>query len=323
MAMNKVSTVLAMALAMLALGACSKGSEAPDETAAEKAKKAAYRKEIMDWREQRLQSLQKPDGWLSLVGMHWLELGNTRVGSAADNGTRLDVGPPHLGIVRLESNGALSFDADPESGATVDGQPDAGPMPLLSDVDAGEHGPTVVGFNKGDASFIVIKRGGRYALRVRDALAPSRSSFPGLAYFDIDPSYRFEARFTPHPPGTKLDVMNILSMVEPMDNPGKVTFSRDGKDYSLEAVDEGDHELFLIFADRTSGHETYSAARYLYAHYPDAKGMTVVDFNKAYNPPCALTAFATCPLPPIANRLDLAIRAGELKPLKNPTVKLQ
>jgi uncharacterized protein (DUF1684 family) len=321
--MNKAIFSIGFALATLVLSACGPPTGNAVESAAEKAKKAAYRKEIMDWRQARLQSLQAPNGWLSLVGMHWLEAGNTRVGSAADNGTRLDVGPPHLGIVKLEHSGALSFDADPESGATVDGQPDAGPMPLISDVDAGEAGPTVVGFNKGDASFIVIKRGGRYALRVRDVLAPSRSGFPGLAYFDIDPSYRFEAKFTAHPPGTKLEVINILSMVEPMDNPGTVSFTREGKVYTLEAVDEGDGELFLIFADRTSGHESYSAARYLYAHYPDAKGMTVVDFNKAYNPPCALTAFATCPLPPAANRLDLAIRAGELKPLKNPLVKLR
>ncbi len=320
--MNKTLLATISALLILVLGACSKPAQTTAESAAEKARKAAYQKEILDWRADRLSKLVAPEGWLSLVGLHFLEQGNTRVGSAADNGTRLDVGPPHLGIIRLDHSGALSFDADPESGATVDGQPDAGPMPLVSDVDAGEAGPTVVGFNKGDASFVVIKRGGRYALRVRDALAPARTSFPGLAYFDIDPSMRFQAKFTPHPPGTKIDIMNILSMVEPMDNPGTVTFSHDGKDYTLEAVDEGDHELFLVFADRTSGHETYSAARYLYAHYPDSNGMTVVDFNKAYNPPCAFTAFATCPLPPIANRLDLAIRAGELKPLKNPQVKL-
>ncbi len=321
--MNKTILAATMMLTTLALSACSKPAEGLAETAAEKAKRAAYYKEIMDWRDTRLQSLQKPRGWLSLVGMPWIEVGNTRVGSAADNGTRLDVGPPHLGIVKLERNGTLSFDPDPDSGATVDGQPDAGPMPLTADVDAGEAGPTVVGFNKGDASFIVIKRGGRYALRVRDALAPARTGFPGMAYFDIDPTFRFEAKFTPHPPGTKVDIMNILSMVEPMDNPGTVTFTHDGKDYTLEAVDEGDHRLFLIFADRTSGHETYSAARYMYVEYPDAKGMTVVDFNKAYNPPCAFTAFATCPLPPISNRPDLAIRAGELKPLKNPQVKLR
>lgn len=320
--MNKLYQATALTLAAFILAACGKPPETAAESGAERAKRMAYQKEIMDWRAERVQRLLKPDGWLSLVGMHWLEVGSTRVGSAKDNGTRLDVGPAHLGLVKLSGNGALSFDPDPDSGATVDGQPDAGPVPLVSDVDSGDEGPTVVGFNKGDASFIVIKRGGRYALRVRDALAPSRTGFPGLAYFDIDPSFRFEAKFTPHPPGTKIDIMNILSMVEPMDNPGTVSFTYDGKEYTLEAVDEGDHSLFLVFADRTSGHETYSAARYLYAEYPDANGMTVVDFNKAYSPPCAFTSFATCPLPPIANRLDLAIRAGELKPLKNPQVKL-
>ena len=319
--MNKALLITTMAFALL-LVACGKAEPNPAESAAEKARKAAYQKEILDWRADRTRELVAPEGWLSLVGLHFLEPGSSRVGSAADNGTRLDVGPPHLGIVKLEHSGALSFDPDPDSGATVDDQPDAGPVPLIADVDAGEAGPTLVKFNKGDASFLVIKRGGRYALRVRDALAPARTSFPGLAYFGIDPAFRFEASFKAHPPGTKLDVMNILSMIEPMDNPGSVSFTHEGEQYTLEAVDEGDHELFLIFADRTSGHETYSAARYLYAHYPNAYGKTVVDFNKAYNPPCAFTAFATCPLPPNANRLDLAIRAGELKPLKNPLVKL-
>ena len=102
-----------------------------------------------------------------------------------------------------------------------------------------------------------------------------------------------------------------------MANPGTVTFEKDGKAYTLEAVDEGDHRLFLMYADRTSGHDSYPASRYLYAEYPDAQGNTIVDFNKGYNPPCAFTDFATCPLPPLGNRLDLAITAGEKKPLKD------
>jgi uncharacterized protein (DUF1684 family) len=122
------------------------------------------------------------------------------------------------------------------------------------------------------------------------------------------------AKFTAHPPGSKLAITNVLGMVEPMDNPGTVTFTRDGKPYTLEAVDEGDHQLFLMYADRTSGHESYPASRFLYADYPDAQGNTIVDFNKGYSPPCAFTDYATCPLPPASNRLDLAITAGEKKP---------
>jgi len=311
--MKALKVMMTMILASTLLGACGEPPVDPAIEEAANAQKAAYEKKITDWRAGRLQRLTKPDGWLSLVGMHWIEVGKTRVGAAADNGTRIAVGPPQLGLLSLDRDGNLEF--TPESGAQVliDGQPASGTAKLVSDADGT---PTVVGFNKGDASFIVIKRGGKYALRVRDVLAPTRTNFPGIPSFDIDPSFRFDARFTAHPPGKKIDIVNILGMVEPMDNPGTVTFEKDGKSYTLEAVDEGDHRLFLIYADRTSGHESYAAARFLYAEYPDGNGMTVVDFNEGYNPPCAFSAFSTCPMPPLSNRLDLAITAGEKKPYK-------
>src|SRR5690606_16508539 len=122
--------------------------------------------------------------------------------------------------------------------------------------------------------------------------------FPGIDYFDIDPGFRFEAQFEAHPPGQTIEIANVLGTLDPMANPGRVVFEKDGQEFSLEAVDEGDGQLFLIFADRTSGHETYAAARFLYAQPADANGRTVVDFNRAYNPPCAFSAFSTCPLPP-------------------------
>ena len=315
--MKPTKVLMTMILASAMLGACGEPPVDPAIEAAAKAQKTAYETEIADWRAGRLQRLTKADGWLSLVGMHWIEVGNTRVGAAADNGTRLAAGPPKIGVISLGRDGNIGF--TPESGVDllIDGQPASGPVKLVSDADGT---PTVVGFNKGDASFIVIKRGGKYALRVRDALAPTRTNFPGIPSFDIDPSFRFNARFTAHPPGKKIDIVNILSMVEPMDNPGTVTFEKDGKSFTLEAVDQGDHKLFLIYADRTSGHESYAAARFLYAEYPDATGMTVVDFNKGYNPPCAFIEFSTCPMPPLSNRLDLAITAGEKKPFKPGTV---
>ena len=311
--MKATKVLMTMILASAMLGACGEPPVDPAIDAAANAQKAAYEKEIADWRDGRLQRLTKPEGWLSLVGMHWLEVGKTRVGAGADNGTRLAVGPPQIGLVSVDRDGGIEFTPEADAGILIDGQPAGRQVKLIPDSDGT---PTVVGFNKGDASFIVIKRGGKYALRVRDALAPTRSNFPGIPSFDIDPSFRFDARFTAHPPGKKIDIVNILSMVEPMDNPGTVSFEKDGKSYTLEAVDEGDHKLFLIYADRTSGHESYAAARFLYAEYPDASGMTVVDFNKGYNPPCAFSEFSTCPMPPLSNRLDLAINAGEKKPYK-------
>ena len=304
-------------LAVLLLPACDRGPKPEDAAKAQRASAArlAYEKTIKDWRAERVQRLTKPDGWLSLVGMHWLERGQTRVGSGNDNGTRLAVGPEHIGVVKLDKEGVVRFDPQGDAGVTIDGQPAQGGTILVSDADPTRE-PTVVAFNKGDASFIVIKRGDRYALRVRDALAPTRTGFPGIDYFPIDPAFRLQARFTPHPPGTKIQIVNIVGIVEPMDNPGTLTFSKDGKQFTVQAVDEGDHRLFLVFADRTSGHQSYAASRFVYADYPGKDGTTVLDFNKAYNPPCAFTAFSTCPMPPLQNRIDLAVTAGEKKPLK-------
>ena len=308
------SVIAALTISLAILGACGKRDTAANaDTAALDAAKRAYHKEILDWRAGRLQRLQKPDGWLSLVGMHWLENNaTTRVGSGADNGTRLSVGPARMGLITVTKSGVVHYQPQADSGITIDGVPADKPVDLVSDADPKAE-PTVVGFNKGDASFIVIKRGDRYALRVRDALAPTRTGFAGIDYFDINPDFRFVTRFAPHPPGNKMQVMNIIGIEEAMDNPGTVTFQKDGKTFTLEAIDEGDHRLFFVFADRTSGHETYAASRFVYADYPGPDGTTVLDFNKAYNPPCAFTPFATCPLPPPQNRLDLAITVGEKK----------
>ncbi|MGH8107078.1 MAG: DUF1684 domain-containing protein, partial [Arenimonas sp.] len=232
-----------------------------------------------------------------------------------DNGTQIAVGPDRIGMLTLSKEGKITLQPESGSGITIDGAPATSTATLVSDAD-GE--ATVVGFNDGMASFIVIKRGDRYALRVRDALAPTLTQFPGIEYFDISKDYRFQAKFVPHEAGKKIEIMNILGMVEPMDNPGEVVFTKDGKEFRMETVDEGDGRLFIIFADRTSGHETYAAARFLYADNPGPKGgTTVVDFNKAYNPPCAFTSFSTCPTPPLQNRLDLRVEAGEKKPLKS------
>jgi uncharacterized protein len=319
MNMNKLVGLSLVALMALALNACS-NEPSPEEASANASKNAAklaYEKEVKKERGERIERLMRPAGWLSLVGMHWLEVGTTRVGHGNDNGTKLAVGPARIGMLTLTKAGKITLQPERGSDITIDGKPAAGTAHLLSDADVGADGePTVVGFNKGDASFIVIKRGDRYALRVRDALAATRQQFPGIAYFDISKDYRFQATFIPNEPGKKIEIMNILGMVEQMANPGKVVFTKDGKEYSLDAVDEGDGRLFLIFADRTSGHETYSAARFLYAKNPGEKGTTVVDFNLAYNPPCAFTTFSTCPTPPLQNRLDLRVEAGEKKPIK-------
>jgi uncharacterized protein (DUF1684 family) len=157
----------------------------------------------------------------------------------------------------------------------------------------------------------LIHRGERYALRVKHADAPSRLQFTGVDSWPADPGWKLEGRLLPHPPGKTLPIVDIIGTAIDASNPGVVEFIRDGKTYRIEAMGEPGQPLFLVFADRTSGHGSYPAGRFMDVPGADAQGRVVLDFNRAYNPPCAFTPFATCPLPPPENRLDLAVTAGE------------
>lgn len=297
---------LTLLVAALLLAACNRSAEPSAAQLAAKAKAAAeFAASEQAWRDQRRAELTRPDGWTSLVGLHWLDPGTHRVGSAADNGIRLLLGPAHLGVFSVR-DGKARFVAD--AAVTVDGAPSKGGT-LRSDADAG--GPSVIAFDDGKGLAMVIARGGRLALRVKHADADSRTHFGGLEYWPGGPQWRVQARFLPHPPGKTLPITNIIGTTDEIPNPGVVEFSRNGTPYRLEALDEGEGTLFLVFADRTSGHGSYGAGRFLDAPMPDAQGRLVLDFNRAYNPPCAFTPFATCPLPPPENRLDLRVEAGE------------
>ena len=264
---------------------------------------------IAQHRDARENSLRQPLGWLSLVGLDWVEPGSHRVGAAFDNDIVLAVGPAHLGEVRLKE-GVVTLALAQADGVKVDGaQAALGEVPLRPD---SQGQPTQVTFDAGAAGFNLIERDGRFALRVRDANARTRTAFAGLDYFDTDPSWRIDARFEPHPAGATIEIANVIGQITPEPNPGAVVFERDGRTYRIEALANPDGSLFLIFADRTSGRETYGAGRFLDTAVPE-EGRVQVDFNLAYSPPCAFNAFSTCPLPPPENRLNLAVRAGEKK----------
>ena len=276
---------------------------------------SAYTHQIEQWRADRVARLTAPDGWLSLIGLEWLHEGTNRIGSAADNDIVLKAGPAHLGTLTLAADGNLHLVLDPHAGATVDGKSVTDAV-LLDDLHAGAAGPTLVRF--GGASFHVIDREGRKALRVKDPAAPARAQFVGIDYFAIDPSWRIEADWVPFQPEHKLEIGSVIGTIEAVDVPGKAVFQREGHTFELLPYqEEPGGELFFVIADRTSGKETYGAARFLYAALPAGglahPGKVVLDFNKAYNPPCAFTPFATCPLAPPENRLDLAVTAGEKK----------
>ena len=311
-------TLMRMMVVLACLGAaaaCHREPAAPDpaQAASDAAANAAFQQVQQAWRAERLAQLTKPDGWASLVGMHWLDPGSHRVGSDTDNGIRLEMGPAHLGVFTVR-NGATRFVAD--TAVTIDGTA-ARSSTLRSDADA--QGPSVIAFDEGKGRATVIARGGRLALRVKHADADSRLRFTGLQYWDGGRDWQVPARFIAHPAGKTLPIANIIGTTDEIPNPGAVEFERGGTTYRLEALDEGGDTLFLVFADRTSGHGSYGAGRFLDAPKPDPQGRLVIDFNQAYNPPCAFTPFATCPLPPPENRLDLAIEAGERDYIKPPT----
>jgi uncharacterized protein (DUF1684 family) len=268
----------------------------------------AYTASVAKARAARIDALKAPGGWLSLIGLEWLQPGANRVGSAADNDIVLKAGPAHLGVVTLDGGGAVTLELAPGSGALVDGR-EVQRATLIDDGGAGGK-PTDVRF--GSAQFFVIARDGKKALRVKDDNAATRTHFAGLDYFDIDPSWRVEAQWIPFDPPHELEIGSVLGTIDKEKVPGKAVFTRDGHTFELYPIQEEPDSLFFVFADRTSGKETYGAARFL--DTPLAKdGKLVLDFNEARNPPCAFTPYATCPLAPPENRLDIRVTAGEKK----------
>jgi len=281
----------------------------PAAAASSCAASSSYPAQIEAWRESRVASLTAPDGWLSVVGLFWLEEGDNPVGSAPGSRVALPAGtPPRLGVIRLEG-GRATLRAAAGSGVGVDGRAAGAEETLRSDADAGEKGPTVVAI--GAVRFYLISRQGRLAARVKDPDSAARARFRGLTYFPIDPSWRIDARFEENASPATVSVPNVLGAETSERSPGTVVFERGGKTYRLTPVlEEGETDYFVIFGDATNGHDTYGAGRFLYVA-PPKDGRTVIDFNKAYNPPCVFTDYATCPLPPPGNRLPIRVEAGE------------
>jgi uncharacterized protein len=281
---------VAVALAASLVAAC--GPKEP------KIDTAAHSAEIQQWQKTRAERLQREDGWLSLIGLHWLKDGENEV-------TLTKAGAPPVKVAR---NGVQTI-LHPDPSMTIEGKPVAGDVPILADAD--EKGPTIV--QMGSVRFNVIKRGERYGLRVKDAEAETRTHFKGLEYYPIDPKWRVEARYEAYHPPKKIPITDVTGMTSDSIAPGAIVFEVDGEEYRIDPIlEEGSTDYFIIFRDGTSKDTTYPAGRYLYAA-PPKDGKMIVDFNKAYNPPCAFTPFATCPLPPLQNRLPFRIEAGEKK----------
>lgn len=265
--------------------------------------------QVAVWRAARDERLRSPDGWLALVGLHWLTPGENHFGAHPANQVVLHGAhvPPRAGSLWLGEDGTVRLVPHPGVDLRNAGAP-AEEMTLADDRD--EH-PTML--ELGTLRFHLIRRGERIGLRLRDSEAPALRAFNGMDHFPIDPSWRVIARLEPAPPGATLEIVDITGARSRETTPGNIAFERDGATWRV-AVLPGDENgsLWLIFGDATNGTDTYGGGRFLYSAPPAADGSVVVDFNLAYNPPCVFSPHATCPLPPAQNRLNLRIDAGEL-----------
>jgi uncharacterized protein len=269
---------------------------------------ATYRADTGTFRKQREANIGAETGWAALTDLHWLDKsGQFTIGRAASNAIVLHApsAPQRLGTLIVTPK-TVRLRMAPAILAQVKGR-GLSEMELTPDVAAAD------AIKVGGLTLGLIDREHRRAIRVWDRDSPTRRSFHGLRWFPIDEKWRIEARFVPHQPALTLRIQNIVGQVVPMSNPGAAVFTVAGREYRLEALMESptDEELFFMFRDGTSGTATYGAGRYLYTPLPKDRRV-IVDFNRAVNPPCAFTNFATCPLPPPGNRLSLPITAGEM-----------
>jgi uncharacterized protein (DUF1684 family) len=276
---------------------------------------ATWKVSLLTWRADLAKELQQPNGWLTLIGLEWLKPGDNTFGSAPGN--NLIVKAPtaaYLGVVQLNDKSLqlLPPHGGYPRGLLVDGKVPENPQTLGSD--DSEHPSEIT---TGTVTITIIHRGERYGLRIKDAKAPARTQFHGLRWYPPDETYRVQAKWIPYDPPHQVAIPTILGTEVKSDVPGAAEFTLDGKTLRLEPILESpdDKELFFILRDTTSTTETYGAGRFLYTPLPDhgltQPGELVLDFNRAQNPPCAYTPYATCPLPPPQNRLPIPIPAGQ------------
>jgi uncharacterized protein (DUF1684 family) len=280
------------------------------------AQDANWEHDLAAWHAQHVADLLKPDGWLSLTGLEWLQPGDNSFGTAAYNKIRLaGNGAAHIGILHLEGNNVQLL---PPSGGfpadlrVADAPAKAQRLPVEANKDRDSPHITI-----GTLNMYVIRREDRYALRVKDSKSPTLVGFHGLNWYDPDIKYRVTAKWIPYDPPKSVTLATLAGTTYAQPVPGAAEFDLGGKTYRLEPVieDPAVPKLFFILRDSTSATTTYPACRFLYTVLPthglDKPGELLLDFNKLENPPCAYTAFATCPLPPPQNRLPIALPVGE------------
>lgn len=269
-----------------------------------------YLRDVEQWRMQRMARLRAADGWLSYIGSGQLKPGSYSVGSAAGNTLLLPAGPASLGVLQLDKDGQAHIDAPAGTGATLNGQP-----LRQAALQIGVNG--IQGASRiqlGTSEFYLVRMGNVVGWRYRDAGSARRRDFRSIEHFKVDRRWQLQARWEPFAQPRHTVLLTSIGTPLPAQLPGEVVFEVDGQQFRLQPVLDAEavpsRRLFFLFSDRTSGRETYGGARYLYA--AEAKdGKVMLDFNRAENPPCALTPHVVCPIAPAINRLELAVTAGE------------
>jgi hypothetical protein len=272
---------------------------------------ASYPQDVAEWRAKAEQNLRRDLGWLTIAGRWELSPGDNTVGSAAGNQVVLakELAPAKLGTIRVDGD-KVTLTLAP--GVTMWTEPEPGKRGESFGQRTLATKGKVDWVTSGRLSLYVFRRDdGKAILRIADRESRNRADFRGRVWYDVDARLRVPARFNPYPPGTKIPIANVRGEISEEDAAGNVEFTLGGRTYKLDAfADDSDGSLFIVMRDETSGSTTYPPGRFLVASKP-VDGRTVVDFNKAYNPPCAFSAYTTCPLPPPQNWMKTKIEAGE------------
>jgi len=265
----------------------------------------SYTKEIEQWRAERLASLTKTDGWTTLIGLYWLKEGSQTFGSAEDNDIIFpENAAQHFGTI-TRTGDSLSVQFEENIEVQVNGAIKKSSQ-IKSDADT-----EMTKMTWNSLLWYAIKRGDRYGIRLKDSLSEMRTALTAIPHYPVDEKWKIEADFIPANQGDVIKIENILGQISENPLEGILSFTYQNKIYSLSATDGGPEHYFVIIADETTGEDTYGGGRYMYVNRAGENGKTYLDFNKAYNPPCVFSPFATCPLPPEDNILPFAVLAGE------------
>jgi hypothetical protein len=294
------SIVFFFTLGILSMACSQKKTWTPEEL-------ATYEADVNAWHAKRIENVKAPNGWLNLAGLYWLEPGVSSFGSDDKNAIVFpkDKIAEQAGYFIVQGN-TVSIRTNKEANITSEGQS------VVEKVVFHPDSAKPVVLESGSLRWNVIKRDDKLGIRLRDLESETLKTFAGIARYPLNPEYRVEATFEKSPDSTRtIAITNIVGQTSPQASPGTLVFRMQGAEHRLDVLKGSEKEFFIIFADATSGKETYGGGRFLYVGKPVGNEKVIVDFNKAYNPPCVFTPYATCPLPPKQNELSIEIKAGE------------